>query len=807
MFSLTLNIIIYYINYYYKKEVGYLVIYLPKKQLAYSRVSDSKYTMVREDKDLDSFLKNVEDIDQRRQNGQGRKTTTAKKPPIVGKKPFHLSTSDKEESLRVAKGILDGSYKETDSYKAIIDGPDDQDSTLEVDYISEYSVNLSPSNPSSPKKPNNQKDETITNQNKKFLISEEEYALLQQLKDQKNNESTNKKEKVKEDFTIPSRGKPRHLRDDPNEIKESHRDRRGYEHPHRSKEHTHRNHDHSHRSHDYSRRIHDYTHRTHKSNESSHRYRSMRNELEADDNVEVEAPPSLPRRRYKLSQDGSKVEDEERPPPLPIKPQRKIINNRSDIKNVSGEVESNQIRDHAQKRDDVEERRRDRIENINSQDSYIPVIDRSSKPKYDAKPVVNRETKPFSSSKNTSKESVEKVEFDKTEKTKAIANKPKPPPPSSRSMAQPKSYMESLETNKLTKASSSTSDKSLISTSKASSLDYLDSAQNRGPPVPEKKKISASYKVPSDKEKSNGFIGSALKSNKTPTDEIKRLKPEVPPKCNGIISTKSDKSSNPENDLNNNAETKDKPDLPPKKKALDTSLDGLKKLQQQKPDVPNKSPDIAFPKVKLKAISKQAPDVPKKKQPFADLKLKPVQKPKPVIPPKKLDIELPELKATKQEKIQIEENVEINKVSLKKTSVNIVKTNNDNNNQIPEALLKHKSLAKAKTAPLVPQRKISMPEALAKSKTIREASSKDKIVGGEIGKKRPPLTPPVRKELTPAEKLEAILQTPNPYVKNPVSRSSTNSDISTNSFTLLDKRKQTAYYLTNPKVVIAAQHH
>ncbi|KAL3234628.1 hypothetical protein RNJ44_03390 [Nakaseomyces bracarensis] len=259
----------------------------------------------------------------------------------------------------------------------------------------------------------------------------------------------------------------------------------------------------------------------------------------------------------------------------------------------------------------------------------------------------------------------------KTEESKQRSGSPlkeipaapkKPSHLSNNSSTEHISYLKSMEKNKLTKTNSSPDQKS-IEVKPSKEVDFLDSVQLKSP------NAALSKSQPTEKPpiniKSQGkdsFISSALKSEDHKPEQSPSKKPIVPRKSDSLLHKTTSFDS---------LEKKKKPAVPPKK------FDGV--------DI-NKSKQIAEEKE------------------FQNITLK--KRTPPEVASRKPSIPEALLKANALSKGT---NVQTNQSKAKE-------------NEIPEALKQREALAKGKKAPPIPQRKISMPEALKKAEQLRNRS-------------------------------------------------------------------------------------
>lgn len=141
-----------------------------------------------EDQNDANFLKRVEDLDSQRQHSKNSKV-----PPRIKGKPYRLNVGNTEDSLATARGIINGSYKESDHYRAVIDG------TADTVLFPSISISNSPK-----KEVDSENIKKHPHISKEFVVSEEDYILLQKLK-----ASTEFQDDDTFKLKHPARGKPR----------------------------------------------------------------------------------------------------------------------------------------------------------------------------------------------------------------------------------------------------------------------------------------------------------------------------------------------------------------------------------------------------------------------------------------------------------------------------------------------------------------------------------------------------------------------------------------------------------------------
>ncbi|EDO18372.1 hypothetical protein Kpol_1013p44 [Vanderwaltozyma polyspora DSM 70294] len=631
--------------------------------------------LYRDDSD-DDFMDRVKQLDDERNqsNGGPRRNNPS------GDRS--LPPQDDKESLQVARKILDGSYVESDEYRAVIDRSVDQLSKNDTSYESAYTYEQSRN---SKHRDSRLRNEGIKKDNsessKKFVVSEEDYELLQKLKAGKDiEESTREK--------LPTRGKPRGSRrlDD----QKSYPNSNSYP----------NSHPHSHP------RSHPNSHSQPHSHSDSHPRRLPRKDLSDDE----ELPPALPAR--KNTKDDSESEDE-RPPPLPAKPKHQ-----QQEPKISARANNMRTREsNVDKSLKVESGSRPRVEfkterNLNTErelqvEREVKADKKEEKPA--PPPVARRKQQQNVETKDTV------LENNNTKPLNQRLAKPSAPAPAPihRNSDKPVDFINSLEKNKLTVSEAQSSNSS--SKIRTQHIDYIDSMEKRRsdsatsldkkdkPPIGKKPSIDFSKKP-----KSNGFIGSALNSNTKEVPPKTINKPIILPKPKTLKSLQV-------SDNSKDSITEDDEDIPLEEK--------LKKIERKKPVVPLKKPDLEIPK--LKPVEKTKPSVPQKKANLDMPSLKHVEaKPKPAIPPKKSNIHTSSLKHVEEKTKPTKEDNPLDAVKLKKASIS---DSSARKASIPEAIQKYSSLNKAKTPPAVAQRKISMPEALVKAQKLKSVDDRSDL--------------------------------------------------------------------------------
>jgi len=298
-----------------------------------------------------------------------------------------------------------------------------------------------------------------------------------------------------------------------------------------------------------------------------------------------------------------------------------------------------------------------------------------------------------------------------------------PVPPTSRKSNDTTTFLDSLSQNKLSETHGKLPD-TPKKKAQLQGLDYLDSVQMKSPspqvspsnsqtPSPIKTRIS---KLPRSESFINSALNSNLKSAKKVGPPVVKDKPTLPSKpqkfTNDHINSSSDsKNEEKEASLKSFKIGKDQKDssvtkIPPKVPIKNNKI----KLPILKP-IQNKSPATKAQKSvenehklelpKLRSIDKNQPDSidEGKKSNRPD-----VPKRKPTIP-----------------------EALVNAKSLKKTNIDNSDPNSkDFSTSIPEALMKKNNLTRAKIAPAVPERKISLPEALKRVNQLKSQSNESK---------------------------------------------------------------------------------
>ncbi|CCH63018.1 hypothetical protein TBLA_0J00170 [Henningerozyma blattae CBS 6284] len=359
-------------------------------------------------------------------------------------------------------------------------------------------------------------------------------------------------------------------------------------------------------------------------------------------------------------------------------------------------------------------------------------------------PPVNRKSKPIGFMDSLSKNGLTNASKKSTNKTTSPILKPSSHP----------DFLESMNNNeKSSKIMSSTN----VSPLRTNKYDYLDSLQKKEPHSSQSnlssptKTTTPSRKIP----RSDSFITSAVASSKNPdTLEDNSLKPELPSKPKNL-----------------------------------RKIDGSKRIDK--------------PKEELTTLEKE----------FSSMTLKSVDKNPPKPPPKKNDLLLPKLRSieranTKGKSLTPNTDKMEEQIVLKKTAPNVSKRKPT----LPEALQKANHLKKSvnslveskdsytskeleetinkrsalKSPPIVPERKISMPEALKKAQLLKEKKkiANESQARDDIFKETsnvPKNTFELKKAAT-MESLEAVLMAQRMHGKNSTSsRSSVTKSDSNNS--------------------------
>lgn len=570
-----------------------------------------------QDRDLKDFLERVEDYDSMHFKNIGRSGT---KPPLK-QKPEQLKSSFSKESLERARKLLDGEqlvgvekYKSKDTTDRI--------PTSDLAYKSAYNYDktFSPKKSRYPEEINSKKFEDSssgTDNSKTFVISEEDYKLLQQLKSDKHKRESNPEEISTR--RLPSRGRPRErLREGPRE------------------------------------------------------QRIVEDEIE-------ERPPSLPARRsHTLSAQGPKDATHEKNMNIaenpPLKPARNGRFQRQDHEN-SIQMEKK----------------------------------KSSAPP----PIPPKRQRPRTS-------------VPESQPQKLVLD------------TEPKTYLSSLENNKLTVFDNHVSQTSRPI--KPSHIDYLDSVQMKNPTsidaVSPSGKNVVKISPTSEVNHSESFIKSALKTMETTpsSKSTQNLKPLLPAKPSSLRKATLNDSGNL------NRQERAQIDTTPVNEAASVKL---RSREKTKPKVPAKNNDLIIPK--LREVN---PASMQKKTDFASL-----------------DEGERTGKYGASEKMSILKSLQgRNKDSttpeallkLKKLNKTVTDDNCTDDKPIAEAVAKLGRLQRVKDSPPVPQRKISMPEALKKAEALRNRQPR----------------PPAREVSRKAE-LETILTVPRlpmrqSHDKNPV---------------------------------------
>lgn len=229
----------------------------------------------------------------------------------------------------------------------------------------------------------------------------------------------------------------------------------------------------------------------------------------------------------------------------------------------------------------------------------------------------------------------------------------------------PVSFLSSLEKNKLTR--SNTHDDYTSNIVKNIQIDYVDSMSLKAgsPSTSPVRKPTTPSKI----TKSDSFITSALKTS------LKSQKPLLPDKPKSL------------------------------QQKYEFNAVNLKSVEKTKPEIPPKKSNVIIPKLRsIKTESNK--DKANLVEEEIPIKLNKLQgKIPPVVPSRKPSIPEALLKIEKLNKL--------NKPTSKK---NTDKKESEKN----EAFVKKDSLRKTKTAPEIPQRKISMPEALKRAQKLKD---------------------------------------------------------------------------------------
>ncbi|KAG0657936.1 binding protein of synaptojanin polyphosphoinositide phosphatase domain [Maudiozyma exigua] len=683
-------------------------------------------TRLNNDPELDDFLRRTHEIDDQRKSHRKNDLPPMKPKPSL----FNQMNQFNEKDLNEARNILQDSDLIEFNEEMVIDGSDQNDNNLSYKSAYNYEKTFSP------KKKNYSLDEldlekdtnesiSITNSrkdncnnqdktdDKTFSVSKEDFLLLQRLK----------KGNMKE-----------HQLEKPNRIQASERSTKKVEEKLEAAEH-----------------------------EISPRKQTMpsrgkpRSEsVKVKYNVEIDLDaPSLPARRTQEKDLSEKKDDntmftrrfnkinynreeEPAPPKLPIRPAEHVtVASSKDLVELESEDESDKpaLPTRSRARIPQEEARKPFIPSRGARaKKEIPTIDRSTK--YNAVKELESRSSPMVLTNvapepitiidliSNEEEEVEKhaneklvpskreitsksnMFDDKPAKPESVTGHAPPPPPTSRKPHESVSFLTSLNKNKLTETHDS-----LPATPKKKvalqGMDYLDSVQLKSPspqaspnndkmPSPMKPKIS---KIP----RSESFIDSALNSKldvgkKSNTSPLVKEKPKLPVKPTKLSNEKVNEEptqlrsfkivKNEKHDIPN----KKLPVVPPKSKLINfetpKSVNTTQSKDSQKERLQNDN-KIEMPK--LRSVNdrdtgkKQAPGVPKRK---------------PTIP-----------------------EALINGQKLKKTDVNLKGnksiTTGESAESQPEALLKMQNLAKSKVKPAVPQRKVSLPEALKRANQLK----------------------------------------------------------------------------------------
>lgn len=338
---------------------------------------------------------------------------------------------------------------------------------------------------------------------------------------------------------------------------------------------------------------------------------------------------------------------------------------------------------------------------INDKDQKSPTKEKN-KPKSTINPVVNRASKPIDFL-----DSVHNEKYIIDGNYKNLVGTTTPEVPTHKNL----DYLESLQQHHNTSITMKKEFTSRPPVSNKIHVDYLDSMQENSSTVitkhPQQSDFTTNSKNNGSKfnqkstseSNSESFIESALKKSESNYSLSSKKKPSLPNKpdtlTNFQVSFSQKKTTTTKNKKKENSLNNDRIEVPP-----------LRKIE--KPQTDNFSP-------KKNQI-----------QEYLDLpELKSVKKDNSARPPinkstKPTSIELPKLK------------------SVKKDKVLPPPVNKNTKPNLPEALIKHanlrtndtlskRNILKSKTAPAIPSRKISMPEALKRAKELKEKRSRKHI--------------------------------------------------------------------------------
>ncbi|CAL9729795.1 protein Bsp1p [Monosporozyma unispora] len=505
-------------------------------------------------------------------------------------------------------------------------------------------------------------DNEIEVEQGEYVVSREDYILLQKIKQQQQ-----QGEPQKQTERIPSRGKPRGH--DLIGIEEAGKEESGPKLPPRKPKEL--------------DKIDPYEQRF-------QRYKKNNSKNKEEEPAEEEIKPALPKRNQNKPESSKKpqvvpreisdkfeIHERNKPKPLPKTPPKHNDSNIVSVK-YSQEIELIDLTD-----DDENKAEEENKPALSPKPSFKKdlklIVKRESKPMQlvspepiemePPKPRINRESKPvgFINSLQNNKLTTSNVNNKST---------------SSLNRSKPIDYLDSMQNNNTT--SISTHRDNLLNSPTLSSkhLDYLDSMSGNATTTVTTHKISqpsSPSRSPTRLPKSESFIESALKNSESSNNLSLKKKPLLPTK--------------PQNLTDNN---KVKPVKPPKREGL-IELPQLRKVER-----PTSSPQ--------KLSIQENIDLPK------------LQSVKKKIPP-------PVNKSNKPSGIELPQLQTVNK----NTPPPVNKTNKPN---LPEALLKRdnlnknggsRHLNKARTVPSIPERKISMPEALKRAQQLKQAKNQSTI--------------------------------------------------------------------------------
>ncbi|CAL9734511.1 hypothetical protein MOSE0_F00870 [Monosporozyma servazzii] len=289
-----------------------------------------------------------------------------------------------------------------------------------------------------------------------------------------------------------------------------------------------------------------------------------------------------------------------------------------------------------------------------------PSINRDSKPLIPTKPSIDRDSKPVGFINSLQNNVLT---------TSNVSNKANHSP----TRSKPMGYLDSMQNNSTTSISTKMDTLPSSPTRNSKQLDYLDSMQgNSTTTVTTHKPLSPSKPI-TRSPKSESFIESALKNSESTSNLSLKKKPLLPTKPKNLNESKDHTSM-----------------ISPKHEDL-IELPQLRKVEKPSPASPHRNivqENILLPKLQPVMKKKTPPPVNKDNKPSG--------------------IEL------------------LNLQSVKKMPPPIHK---DKKPDLPEALLKRDNLTKSggfrqldksKTVPMIPERKISMPEALKKAEQLKQ---------------------------------------------------------------------------------------